>query len=159
MTTKLEAAQAAARCGAATVLCNGRTRDALLRVAAGEALGTIFLPGSRLASRKHWLAFTTRTRGALVIDGGARRALLERGGSLLAAGITEVRGDFGPGDAVACVDGEGRELARGLVSYSAEEIRRIAQLPARQIVQVLGYSNGDEVIHRDHLVLLQEAPA
>ena len=157
MTTKLEAAQAAARCGAATVVCNGRTRDVLLRVAAGEPLGTLFLPGQRLASRKHWLAFTTRTRGALVIDSGAVRAVVEGGKSLLAAGIAEVRGEFGAGDAVACVDDAGRELARGLVAYSAEEIRRIARLPARDIPQVLGYSNGDEVIHRDHLVVLQEA--
>jgi glutamate 5-kinase len=156
MTTKLEAAQAAARCGAATVLCNGRSRDVLLRVAAGERVGTLFRAGRRLASRKHWLAFTTRTRGQLVIDGGAQRAVLRAGKSLLPAGITEVHGDFGAGDAVVCVDASGRELARGLVAYSAEEIRRIAQHPAREIPQVLGYSNGDEVIHRDHLVLLQE---
>ncbi len=156
MTTKLEAAQVAARCGAATVLCNGRTRDVLLHAAAGEPVGTLFLPGNRLASRKHWLAFTTRTRGELVLDAGAVRALVEGGKSLLAAGISEVRGRFGTGDAVACVDGSGRELARGLVSYSSEEIRRIAKLPAREITRVLGYSNGDEVIHRDHLVLLQD---
>jgi len=154
MTTKLEAARTAARCGAATVICNGHTRNALLRVAAGETLGTIFLSGNRLASRKHWLAFTTRTRGALVLDPGAVRAVVSGGKSLLAAGISDVRGDFGAGDAVGCVDAEGRELARGLVAYSADEIRRIARLPASQIPQVLGYSNGDEVIHRDHLVLL-----
>jgi len=155
MTTKLEAAQAAARCGAGTVLCNGLTRDVLVRVASGEALGTLFRAGKPLGSRKHWLAFTTRTRGSLVIDAGAVRAVVEGGKSLLAAGISDVRGDFGAGDAVACVDGEGRELARGLVAYSAEEIRRIARLPASDIPQVLGYSNGDEVIHRNHLVLLQ----
>jgi len=158
MTTKLEAARAAARCGAATVVCNGATRDVLLRVSAGEPLGTIFLPHSRLASRKHWLAFTARTRGEVVIDEGAARALVEQGRSLLAAGISEVRGEFGIGDAVTCVDTVGRELARGLVAYSADEIRRIARLPARRIPQVLGYSNGDEVIHRNDLVLLQETP-
>ena len=157
MTTKLEAARAAARCGAATVLCNGATRDVLLRVTAGEPLGTIFLSHSRLASRKHWLAFTARTRGEVVIDEGAARALVEQGKSLLAVGITEVRGGFGIGDAVTCVDAGGRELARGLVAYSADEIRRIARLPARRIPQVLGYSNGDEVIHRDDLVVLRDA--
>jgi len=158
MKTKLEAARAAALCGAATIVCNGATPDVLLRVAAGEPLGTLFLPHSRLASRKHWLAFTARTRGELVIDEGAARALVEQGKSLLAAGIAEVRGEFGVGDAATCVDAAGRELARGLVAYSADEIRRIARLPARRIAQVLGYSNGDEVIHRDDLVLLQEAP-
>jgi glutamate 5-kinase len=158
MTTKLQAAQAAARCGASTVLCNGNARDVLLRVSAGEAVGTLFLAGSRLASRKHWLAFTLGTRGQLVIDPGAARALVERGKSLLAAGIVEVRGKFGIGDPVACVDATGRELARGLVAYGSEEIRRIARRPAREIPRVLGYSNGDEVIHRDDLVLVEGPP-
>ena len=156
MTTKLEAAKVAARGGAATVVCNGRAKDVLLRVAAGKALGTLFCSGSRLTSRKHWLAFTTRTRGELVLDDGAARALVERGRSLLAAGVTDVRGRFGIGDPVACVDSQGRELARGLPAYGADEIRRIAGQTARKIPQVLGYSNGDEVIHRDDLVLLNE---
>jgi len=158
MTTKLQAAQAAARGGASTVLCNGNAKDVLLRVAAGERVGTLFLAGSRLASRKHWLAFTTSTHGSLVVDEGAARALVERGKSLLAAGITEVRGKFGIGDPVACIDAAGRELARGLVAYGSEEIRRIARRPAREIAQVLGYSNGDEVIHRDDLVLVEGPP-
>jgi glutamate 5-kinase len=154
MTTKLQAAQAAARGGAATVLCNGNAKDVLLRVANGERVGTLFLSGSRLASRKHWLAFTLGTRGELVIDAGAARALSERGKSLLPAGIVEVRGKFGIGEPVACVDPSGREVARGLVAYGSEEIRRIARRPAREIPEVLGYSNGDEVIHRDDLVLV-----
>ncbi len=158
MTTKLQAAQAAARCGASTVLCNGNAKDVLLRVASGEPDGTLFLAGSRIASRKHWLAFTLGTRGSLVIDEGAAKALVERGKSLLAAGIVEVRGKFGIGDPVACVDPSGRELARGLVAYGSEEIRRIARRPAREIAQVLGYSNGDEVIHRDDLVLSEGPP-
>jgi len=156
MTTKLEAAQVAARGGASTVVCNGLLKDVLSRVTAGERVGTLFLSGQRLASRKHWLAFTMRTRGELVIDEGAVRAVVERGKSLLPAGITEVRGKFGIGDPVAVVDVRGIALARGLVAYSSDEIRRIAKLPAREIRPVLGYSNGDEVIHRDDLVLLQD---
>ena len=156
MTTKLEAVQAAARCGGSTVLCNGRRRDVLLRVAAGEPLGTLFLAGARLQSRKHWLAFTARSKGELVIDAGAAHAVSQRGKSLLPAGIVEVRGKFGIGDPVAFVDEEGRELARGLVAYAADEIRRIARRPAREISQVLGYSNGDEVVHRDDLVLVSD---
>jgi glutamate 5-kinase len=158
MTTKLEAAQAAARGGASTVVCNGLAKDTLLRVAAGEPVGTLFLSGQRLASRKHWLAFTMRTRGELVIDEGAAAAVVQRGKSLLPAGIQEVRGKFGIGDPVAVVDARGAVLARGLVAYSSDEIRRIARLPAREIRPVLGYSNGDEVIHRDDLVLVQDAP-
>jgi glutamate 5-kinase len=158
MTTKLEAAQAAARGGASTAVCNGLAKDVLLRVAAGERVGTLFLAGQRLASRKHWLAFTMRTRGELVIDAGAVLAVVERGKSLLPAGIQEVRGKFGMGDPVAVIDARGTVLARGLVAYSSDEIRRIAKLPAREIRPVLGYSNGDEVIHRDDLVLVQDAP-
>ncbi len=162
MTTKLEAARAAAACGAATVLCNGRTRDVLQRIAEGEALGTLFAANGadgRLASRKHWLAFTRRTRGEIVIDDGAVKALCERGKSLLPAGVSRVVGSFGIGDPVTCVDERGREVARGLVAYSAEAIRQIAGQPTRRIGRVLGYSNGDEIIHRDDLVTLQDASA
>ena len=154
MKTKLEAARVASHGGASTVLCNGRTRDVLLRVMKGEPVGTLFAAGNRLASRKHWLAFTTRTRGELVLDDGAVRALAKNGRSLLPAGVIEVRGKFGIGDAVSCLDRTGEVLARGLVAYPADEIRRIAGQPTRKIAQVLGYSNGDEVIHRDDLVLL-----
>jgi len=154
MTTKLEAAGSAARSGAATVLCNGRTRDVLLRVSAGESLGTLFASGSKLASRKHWLAFTRSTRGALVVDEGAVKALSARGKSLLPAGIVEVRGKFHVGDPVACENAAGAEFARGLVAYDADAIRRIAGRPTREIPTVLGYSNGSEVIHRNDLVLM-----
>jgi glutamate 5-kinase len=158
MTTKLEAAQAAAHCGSATVLCNGRKRNVLLSVAAGEAVGTLFTTRNRLASRKHWLAFTNRTRGELALDEGAVEAITRRGKSLLPAGILEVRGKFEVGDPVACVDENGREFARGLVAYSSEAIERIARRPTREIAQMLEYSNGDEVIHRDDLVLLADTP-
>ena len=160
MATKLEAARAASACGAVTALCNGRTHNALLRVATGETLGTLFAADAeerRLASRKHWLAFTRRTRGRIGVDPGAARALVERGKSLLPAGISHVEGNFQVGDPVACIDTLGREVARGLVAYDADAIRRIAGLATRQIGQVLGYSNGSEVIHRNDLVLI-EAP-
>jgi glutamate 5-kinase len=156
MTTKLEAAQTAARGGASTILCNGRTENVIVRAALGERVGTLFLSGNRIASRKHWLAFTNLTRGKLVLDDGAVRAVERRGKSLLPAGIAEVRGSFGIGDAIACLSTDGRELARGLVAYSSEEIRRIAGRPTAAIQQVLGYSNGDEVIHRDDLVLIDD---
>jgi glutamate 5-kinase len=156
MISKLQAARSAARTGAATVLCNGSRADILQRVAGGEAVGTLILPGERMGSRKHWLAFSTRAQGELVIDDGARQALEKGGRSLLPAGIESVRGEFGIGDVVACLDGSGRELARGLVAYGAKDIERIKGRPTREIDRVLGYSNGDEVIHRDDLVLVDE---
>ena len=154
MITKLEAVRTAARSGAATVIANGLRPGTLLRAAAGEAEGTLFLAGSRLSSRKHWLAFTAKPRGALTLDAGAVRALRERGRSLLPAGITSVEGDFGIGDPVSCVAPGGGEVARGLVAYGAAEVRRIRGLATPEIPRVLGYSNGSEVIHRDDLVLV-----
>jgi glutamate 5-kinase len=154
MITKLAAARSAARSGAATVLCNGRMPDAIAKVAAGEPVGTLFASGSRLASRKHWLAFTAQPRGQLVVDEGAVRALVEKGRSLLPAGIVAVEGSFGIGDPVSCVDDSDREFARGLAAYASAEVDRIKGASTRSIAQLLGYSNGDEVIHRDDLVLL-----
>jgi glutamate 5-kinase len=156
MLTKLEAARTAARSGAATVLCNGLAPDSLLRVARGDAAGTIFLAGTKLGSRKHWLAYTAAPRGQLVLDDGAVRAVVER--SLLPAGIAGVEGRFGIGDPVACLDARGREVARGLVAYTAAEVDRIKGLSTKEALRVLGYSNGDEVIHRDDLVLLEPRP-
>jgi glutamate 5-kinase len=154
MTTKLEAARSAAHSGAATIICHSELRDGLLRAAAGERVGTIFLPVARLASRKHWLAFTTKPRGTLVLDDGAVKAVRDGGRSLLAAGIVEVRGRFGIGDTVSCVDADGREIARGLSSYDAADIARLEGHSAREIRAVLGYSHGDAVIHRDDLVVV-----
>lgn len=154
MITKLQAARSASQSGAATVLCNGRKPGILTRVAAGEEVGTLFLAGDRLAGRKHWLAYTARPRGRVELDAGAVSALCKRGRSLLAAGIVKVGGRFGIGDAVSCVNPSGVEFARGLAAYGAEEIERIMGRKAHEINTVLGYSNGDEVIHRDDLVLL-----
>jgi len=154
MVTKLAAARSAARSGAATVVCNGRARNVIAQVASGEPIGTLFASGSRLASRKHWLAFTAHPRGRLVVDAGAVHALVQRGRSLLPAGIVGVEGSFGIGDPVSCVDEGEREFARGLAAYASADVNRIKGVSTRRITQLLGYSNGDEVIHRDDLVLL-----
>jgi len=156
MITKLEAAGSAARAGAATIVCNGLRGGTLTRAAAGEDVGTLFRAGNRLAARKHWLVFTARARGQLICDEGAVRALVERGRSLLPSGVTAVEGRFGIGDPVTCVDASGQEFARGLAAYGAEDVQRIQGRKAREIDRVLGFSNGDEVIHRDDLVLLSE---
>jgi glutamate 5-kinase len=157
MITKLEAATNAGRSGAATVLCNGRVTGILEKLVNGEQHGTLFEPGQKLRSKKHWLAFTAKTRGRIAIDEGAVRALVDRGRSLLPAGILRVEGDFEIGDSVACVDGRGMEIARGLAVYSSADIDRLAGLPTKEIARVLGYTNGDEIIHRDDLVLVRES--
>ncbi len=118
-------------------------------------MGTFFLPGSKkLAHRKHWIAYTLRPKGELILDDGACRALKERGTSLLPAGIVEVRGAFSVGDAVRCVDRQGVDLAVGLVNYAAGEIQKICGRKTTEIAATLGYCDSDEVIHRDNLVLL-----
>jgi len=154
MRSKLFAARAAGRFGVPTVIADGRRKNALARILAGEDVGTWVRPaGDQLSSRKHWIAFTLKPRGSLALDAGAVRALRERQASLLPAGVTDVQGRFGVGDLVACLTPEGDEIARGLVSYDAREIERIKRLRTGQIVEVLGYSNGDEVIHRDNLIV------
>ncbi len=157
MITKLEAVATAARSGAATVICRG-SGNALERVAAGESVGTLFLAGDRIAARKHWLAHTARPRGSVVLDAGAVAALRERGRSLLPAGVVAVEGGFGIGDLVSCRDEARREVARGLSAYAAADIERIKGLGTGEIGRVLGYSNGDEVIHRDDLALVDDLP-
>ncbi len=156
MITKLEAVKAASRSGAAIIVCNGSTPDIIRRAVAGEKVGTLFLPRERMASRKHWVAFTNKTRGGLRLDSGASRAIVQGGRSLLPAGVTKVLGKFAIGDSVACQDPRGREIARGLSAYASADVERIKGLSTRQIAQVLGYSNGDELIHRDDLVVLEE---
>jgi len=154
MITKLEAARSARHSGAATLLCNSREPEVLLRVVRAEPLGTLFLAGgTKLRGRKHWLAFTAHPRGRIMIDEGAAKALLKNGPSLLPAGIRKVEGEFGMGDLVTCIDPNGREIARGLANYGASEIRRIMGAGTSEIETRLGYSYGAEVIHRDDLVL------
>ncbi len=157
MITKLQAARNAAHSGAATILCHGEISGVLEKLMKGERHGTLFEPGEKLRGHKHWLAFTAKSRGRIAIDAGAVRALCERGRSLLPAGILRVEGEFRIGESVTCVNESGQEVARGLASYSSIDVARLAGQRTNAIERVLGYSNGDEVIHRDDLVLLREA--
>lgn len=155
MLTKILAARRAARSGAHTVICCGREDQVLLRLAAGEAIGSqLIARQAPLAARRQWLADHLQLRGGVVLDDGAVRALREEGKSLLPVGVRGVTGEFGRGDVVAVVDTDGREVARGLANYSASEARRIAGKPSRAIMAELGYMDEPELIHRDNLVVL-----
>jgi len=155
MLTKVQAARRAARSGADTVIASGREPDVLLRLARGEAIGTWLRAGTvPLAARKQWLADRLAVAGHLRLDAGAVRALARDGKSLLPVGVIAVTGEFQRGEVVACVDGEGREIARGLANYSAEETRRVMRRPSGEIEAILGYVGEPELIHRDNLVLL-----
>jgi glutamate 5-kinase len=151
----VQAAKRAARSGAHTVIASGAEPDVLLRLARGERIGTLLTAQSvPLAARKQWLADHLSVTGQVQLDAGAVRALTRDGKSLLPIGVTAVTGEFQRGEVVACVDPSGREIARGLANYSAEEARRIIRRPSGEIEAILGYVDEPELIHRDNLVLL-----
>ncbi len=155
MLTKLRAARLAARSGTGTVIAHGREAQVLERIADGERLGTLLLPEQETqAARKQWLAGHLQLRGCLRLDTGAVKVLRESGRSLLPVGVVAVEGDFDRGEAVACVDESGREIARGLVNYSANDARRIMGRPSRELEAILGHVDEPEMIHRDNLVLV-----
>lgn len=154
MITKLRAARLAARAGADTIIASGTEVRVLQRLLAGEAVGTrLHARRQKLAARKQWLAGQLQLRGRLELDDGAVKVLTGRGSSLLAVGVKAVSGDFRRGDLVSCVDASGREIARGLVNYNADESRKIAGQPSASITELLGYHGDEELIHRDNLVL------
>ena len=155
MLTKVLAAKRAARSGAHTVIASGREPEVLLRLAQGEAIGTQLIAETMpIAARKQWLADHLQVNGRLMLDAGAMRALAKEGKSLLPIGVKSIEGSFERGAVVACISPEGRELARGLVNYGANEARRILGKPSSEILSVLGYVDEPELIHRDNLVLI-----
>jgi glutamate 5-kinase len=154
MITKVLAAKRAAGSGASTVVAWGREPDVLLRLAAGERIGSLFVATTpKLAARKQWMADHLQLRGAVVVDEGAGQKLRAEGKSLLPIGVVEVLGDFRRGDVIAVRGANGKELARGLANYSSTETRLIARKPSAQIESALGYVNEPELIHRTNLVL------
>ncbi len=154
MQTKLRAARRAARSGAMTLIAPGRESNILQRIAAGESLGTRLYPSSApLAARKRWLAGQLQVRGRLQLDAGATQVLCGAGRSLLPVGVVRIDGEFERGDLVACIGDDEREIARGLVNYSADDSRRIIGKPSSRIEELLGYVDEPELIHRDNLVL------
>jgi len=154
MVTKVQTAERMARADRVTVIGYGRDAETVGRILAGEDVGTIFLPsGRKVEARKRWIAYYLRPHGRIVIDLGAVEALRRRGGSLLPSGITAVDGDFSRGAAVAVVAENGEIVGQGLSAYSSADVRRIKRLKSAKIKETLGYSHGDEVIHRDDLVI------
>jgi glutamate 5-kinase len=155
MLTKVQAARRAARSGAATIIASGRVPHVLEAIARGETVGTLLVPEQApVVARKQWLAGQLQLRGRLTLDAGAAQVLRESGRSLLAVGVTAVEGDFARGEMVACVDMNGKEIARGLVNYSAIESRKIMRQPSDKIEELLGYVDEAELIHRDNLILV-----
>ncbi|MFW5867321.1 MAG: glutamate 5-kinase [Armatimonadota bacterium] len=154
MARKIEAARKATGCGIRVVIADGNAEHVLTRIISEEQVGTCMFARPRMPSRKAWLAVHLMPAGTLVVDDGARRALLQPdGASLLPSGVTEVRGEFRPGDLVTVRDGQGREIARGLVNYSSTEAEAISGAHSSEIADLIGREGEAEVIHRDDMVV------
>jgi glutamate 5-kinase len=155
MRSKLEAAKQVTRRGGALVVAHGM-HHSLDDILAGQPVGTLFRPGAdRLDHRKRWIAWSLREAGTLDVDAGAAHAILHQGRSLLPPGITACHGDFDIGDAVTVRDPDGRTIAKGLVNYAAADLQRIMGRRRDEIEAILGRREYDEVIHRDHLVVME----
>ncbi len=155
MITKIEAAKLAMASGITVVIADGREPDVILRLAAGEAIGTRFSPlTDKLESRKRWMVSYLSTRSRLTVDSGAARALRKQKRSLLATGIKEIEGKFQRGDVVTIYDHKGSILGCGISNYSSSDINAIKGAHSREIATLLGYDYGSEVVHRNNLVVL-----
>jgi glutamate 5-kinase len=157
MITKIQAAKKLAASGIPTVIANGFRPGIVAALLAGEAVGTLFHPERRFwRGRKRWIVTTLRPRGALIVDEGAKAAIVSEGRSLLPSGILSIDGEFEFGDLVRCCDPSGTEFARGLVNYPGRDVQLIKGLHTSKIEGRLGHKYCDEVIHRDNLVVWNE---
>jgi glutamate 5-kinase len=158
MLTKILAAKRAAGSGASTVIAWGREPDALLRLAAGESIGTLLVaPTHKQQARKQWMADHLQLRGSISIDAGAAHKVAQEGKSLLPIGMHSVKGEFSRGDVIAICDAQGVEIARGLANYASAECRLLCKKPSTDIESLLGYVAEAEMVHRDNLVLMRSA--
>ena len=155
MPTKIEAARLVTTAGVTMVMCNGLSTDGLVQAAQGKAIGTLFRPaGEKLEARKRWMLGGISHRGGVFVDAGAARALRENNRSLLPAGVSSVEGEFQRGDIIYILDSEGKRIACGITNYKSQDIGLIQGLRSDRIQSTLGYHYGQEVVHRNNLVLL-----
>ncbi len=154
MRTKIAAARIATRSGCGVVIANGKTPGIIERLLAGEQLGTAFLPQQGLSGKRKWIAFATSVQAAVVVNEGARRALVEQKASLLPVGVTQIRGRFARGDVVSIVDERNGEFARGIANYSSDEASHISGMRSDRVEDILGVD--DELVTRENIALMEE---
>jgi len=155
MSSKISAAKKAASHGITVTIMNGKKTGLLIRALQGQPQGTVFRPcEDRISQRKGWIAYGSRSKGTITLDDGAVKALKEGGRSLLPSGITAVEGIFEVGDSVYCVTAKGKRVAKGLINYSSDELRKIQGKKTSEIEGILGFKYSDEAIHRDNLVII-----
>jgi glutamate 5-kinase len=154
MITKVQAAKKTMSFGIPTLVVNGLDEKVIEKIFAAKEVGTLFWSGKgKIRDRKHWIAHTLKSAGTLTLDEGARKALMERGKSLLPAGLLEVQGNFEFGAALALLDESGKEIGRGLVNYNSRDLESIKGLKTPAVRSLMGKSFYAEVIHRDDLVI------
>jgi glutamate 5-kinase len=154
MSTKIQAARIAANSGAFTLLASAAEKDIILRIIAGEQVGTVFLPSAnKLENKKRWIAYSSALCGKIHVDEGAATALVKKGKSLLPSGVTALEGVFEMGSTVSIVGPDNQEIGRGVTCYSSAEIECIKGFQTKEISRILGYKDYDEVVHRNNLVL------
>ena len=154
MKTKLEAAKVVTRSGGAVIIANGKIPQIISKLFDGAESGTVFLPTETLPGKKRWIAYATNVLGQVVINDGAKRAIVEKESSLLPIGVVELRNDFKRGDVVSIIDSKGIEFARGVANYNYSDAVKIAGVHSDEIINKLGYKNYDALITRDNIVLL-----
>jgi len=155
MYSKVLAAKKATAHGIPVNILSGKKKGLILSIVKEKQCGTYFRPGvCRMSHRKGWIAYSSRTKGTLVLDDGATKAITAMGKSLLPSGIAVVEGEFELGDAVHCTDLRGKKIAKGIVNYSSSDLKKIMGRKTSEIEKVLGYKYSDEAIHRDNLVVL-----
>lgn len=156
MKTKLEAARLVTRSGGVVLIANGKTPSVVEQIFLGKEIGTIFLPHNEMLSgKKRWIGYATNVLGKLVVNYGAKKAILEKEKSLLPVGIVNVINEFKKGEVVSIIDENGREIARGIVNYNSVDCRKILGVQSDEITKILGYKNYDEVINRDNITILE----
>jgi len=155
MYTKVSAARLAARSGTSTVIVSGEIDNVITQVVEGQQLGTHLIPNlAPIAARKQWLAGQLQLKGSVVLDDGAVNVLKSNGKSLLAIGVKTASGQFKRGELVACIDSQGKEIARGLINYNADETLKIAGKSSKEFEAILGYADDEELIHRNNMVVV-----
>ncbi len=155
MKAKIQAAKVTMKAGIPMVIANGSGENILMRVIEGEPVGTLFMPKKeKMNDREHWILFASSPKGKIKVDEGAKTALVKNGGSLLPSGIIGVENEFMSGDPVSIVDAEGVEFAKGITNYSSSDIEKIKGVHSKEIEQILGHKEYDEVVYRSNLVLV-----
>lgn len=154
MKTKLEAAKVVTRSGGYVLIANGKTPQIIKKIFNREPIGTLFLPTEQLSGKKRWIGYATNITGQIIVNKGAKKAILEKESSLLPVGVIQINGDFLKGEAVSILDEDGNEFAKGIANYNCKDCKKIIGVHSDKILEILGFKNYDAIITRDNIVLL-----